>query len=732
MLALAAACGGCITDRILVDDGHGGLVADPQEFARVEAETAARRRLPFSAEVPADVMTVKQLRAWFDRYADARKAELEKEDRFFHRTNILPPTVSTAQAYKGFLADFVGGVYDDSTKRMILVSDYAWWAKLQQDAVGWITGRDWAYEVFLAHELTHALQDQHFGLGDMLKGGVYDDNDDAAFVRKTILETEANVVGMSHFLGMDLEKLATRKAFFLFMRYNNLLNGPLLMALSGRTPSYFAKQAFSQYELGLSFVEQKLDDGGMDELSRAYVRVPGTRGAFPESTEQLLWPRKMRSDSLDRPIPIARLKAPPAALPGSSLVVTNVFGALAFKHWLDHLEGPLVGGAVADGWGGDRWDIIDDPSACPPATGGAAATPAAPARRCGASVLVWRTTWDSDDDAAQFFDAYSAAVPERYGERAAVVAGSSDTRRVYAVPAAPKEEHRVRTTRDERVLVERRGRDVLVVEGTAPAALAPLATEMWTQLVRGAPPAIDEDKLAGRRAALDKDIAAMHREGTGALAGPGVAGPPGDDLLSRLFLPARTMSLRLGAGAGIDERAPAGVNPLFLVNDTEMRWGFRPHLELSLPLALSGEVRTAFGQSVAGVALRSLFPSPSVSLSASQALPLGDDLVLAVQGSLDDIGAVQSVRVAAGALMRPFHALTVSPAVARIEGGGEKTPTIVVGGALRRGTVSAPLAELEVIEGLYVYESSALFFDQNPRGLSLRAHTHVLGLLLYF
>ena len=80
---------------------------------------------------------------------------------------------------------------------------------------------------------------------------------------------------MSHFLGMDLEQLATRKSFFLFMRYNNLLNGPLLLALSGRTPSYFAKQAFAQYELGLSFVEKKLDDGGMDELSRAYVRLPG-------------------------------------------------------------------------------------------------------------------------------------------------------------------------------------------------------------------------------------------------------------------------------------------------------------------------------------------------------------------------------------------------------------------------------------------------------------------------
>ncbi|HEY4223020.1 MAG TPA: hypothetical protein VGO62_16800, partial [Myxococcota bacterium] len=570
LAALLAASTGCITDRILVGSPPQ---ADPVQFQRVEDETARLRHLPFTRPVPVDVMTVEQLRAWFDQYATQRKAALEREDRFFHRMNILPPTVSTAEAYKGFLADFVGGIYDDGSKKMILVSDYAWWAKLQQDVVGYITGVDWAYEVFLAHELTHALQDQHFGLGDMLQGGVYDDNDDAAFVRKTLLETEANVVGMAHFLGMDLEKLATRKAFFLFMRYNNLLNGPLMMALSGKTPSFFAKQTFSQYELGLSFVEEKLDDGGMDELSRAYVRGPGERGGLPESTEQLLWPKKMRADSLDRPIPIARLDGPPASIPGSSLVITNVFGALACKHWFEREDGPLVGNAVADGWGGDRWDIIDDG---------------------GVSLLVWRTTWDSDGDAQEFVDAYAQSVPVRYGERAVVV-----DEHTWAIPAAASEEHSVRTTRDERVVLERRGKDVLVVEGTTPAETQPLVDEMWRKLARGAPPHVHEAKLADKRAALEAHL----QESRQRIA----AEPERTDLLGRLFLPARTMAIRLGTGVSVDAQAPNGVPPRLPQNDIEMRWGFRPGLELSLPLGLAGSVRTAAGQSVASITLREFY-----------------------------------------------------------------------------------------------------------------------------
>lgn len=708
-LALASA-GGCITDRILVADAQapGQLHADAAQLKRVEQETAQRRHLPFLKDVPADVMTVKDLRAWFDRYADARKLELAKQDRFLHRVSILPPTLSTAEAYQGFLADFVGGVYDDSNERMILISDYAWWSKVQQDAVGVLTGIDWAYEVFLAHELVHALQDQHFGLGDMLRGGVYDDNDDAAFVRKTILETEANVVGMSHFLGMDLEQLATRKSFFLFLRYNNLLSGPLMMALSGKTPSYFAKQSFAQYELGLAFIEHKLDNGGMDALSRSYLRVPGTPAALPESSEQLLWPRKLRADSLDPPKAIARLSAPPSSLPGSFLVTTNVFGALSFKHWLEKLRGPLEANAVADGWGGDRWDIIDD---------------------AGHSLLVWRTTWDSDDDARELVAAYTAGVRARYGERAVRSSANADTVDaadegapfVFEVPAAPKEERFVRTERDELVSIERRGRDVLVIEGVAATQHAALSAEMWSALTIVDQPPVDAAKLASKALALERNIGATAT----------AAERPG--LLGRLFLPARTMAVRMGTGIGVDVDPPAGLQPLFLINDSELRWGFRPHLELSLPLALAAEGMSPVGQTIAAIALGRLLPEPSFSVHAGHALLLGDDLALVAQAGLDDIGdaSFTTSRVAAGALMRPTPFLVVSPGVARVQQ-QSGAATIILGSALRRGFSSSPLLELEVIDGLFLYETSAFFFDQGARGLSLRAHTHALGLLLYF
>lgn len=688
---------GCVGDRILLQGDGGKAVASRPAFERVERTTEALRRLPFSSEVPADVMTVAELKAWFDRYAEARKTELAKEDRLYHRLGILPPTLSTAEAYKGFLADFVGGVYDDGAKRMVLVSDYAWWAKAQQDAIGAVTGIDWAYEVFLVHELVHALQDQHFDLAEQLTGGVYDDNDDAAFVRKTILETDANVVGMAHFLGMDLSRLAVRKAFFLFLRYNNLINGPLMQLLAGRTPSYFAKQGFSQYELGLSFVEGKLDRGGQEELSRAYLRVPGEAGALPESTEQLLWPKKLARASLDRPIVLARLSAPPASTPGATAISSNVFGALSFKHWLESLLGGLEADLVADGWGGDRYDLFDEE---------------------GSALLLWRTTWDSEDDARQFADAYVRAVPRRYGERAGARQGQDDVAR-FVVPAAPDENKKVRTIREEVVHVERRGKHVLVIEGAREEHVEALVAEGFAALVAVPRAESDRARIADKARGLERHLERLPPT------------RPRPDLPERLFLPARLMAFRTGAGLGVVEDASGPM--LFPVADSELRWGFRPGFELALPLALSTELRSPVGQTVLG--LRPRWHPPLVletDVQLGHALSFGDDLLVAAQLGAQRVGLAQTTRsAAAGALLRPFAQLVLAPGAALVDGGAAGR-RVFFGGALTRGFGAQPLVEVEIVEGLFLYETSLVGFDLKERGLRLAVQTHVLGALLYF
>lgn len=744
----------CITDRVLVEE-QGRVAVDDDVVARAAAQTATARGLPFARTVPLEVMSVEELEAWLNRYYDRAKVALERRDRFLHKLGILPPTRDSASTWKGFVGGFAGGIYDDDRKgpdgqrgTMILVRDYAWWAKVQLDLFGLLTGVDYAYEVFLTHELTHALQDQHLHLDRLLDDA---SDDDVRMVQKTIVESDANVIGMSHFAGVDLEATAPRAAFFAFLRYNNFLNGPLMQAAAGRTPSFFSRQAFSQYELGLGFVEERLnagdwhrmvgddDDGAMAELSRAYVRVPGSAGALPESTEQLLFPWK-RGATPDRPLrlrPVAFDAVPgddltdggsdagPARFGGFDVIDSGVFGALALKHWI---EGPLQLGAepVVDGWGGDRYEVLVDDD--------------------GETLLFWRLLGDSPGDAAQLSDAIRERLVRAHGpERLDLVdeRHADDADRFLAVVRpAPEERRFVRTRRAEHLLVERRGAAVVVVLGLPAArSLDDLVTRLFAETVAVVDTPADDARRAAVAAELEQTLAR-----TLADRPP----PQRPSLLDQVVLPARTMALRVGADAVVVD------NGVRFVPACEGRWGVRPWLEVALPLAATLQARSGPFLGALGLAPR--------------ATPLFDPLAGTWSGRVvatgaaatGDLGAVVQLEVAptfapaeassgsavvvgrAGLLLRPLPGLTLQPGLEWSDGAvgldGERVVVdgLRLGGVVQRGFVDTPLVELELLRGLRLTMTATQTWTKAPPsprpglGLVPREQRFGAGLLLIF
>ena len=750
--------GGCITDRVLVDDG-GRIVVDDEVVDRAEAQTATSRGLPFSRKVPLEVMTVAELEAWLNRFYDRAKVALARRDRFLHKLGILPPTRDSASTWKGFVGGFAGGVYDDDRLgpdgqrgTMILVRDYAWWAKVQLDLFGLFTGVDQAYEVFLTHELTHALQDQHLHLDRLLDDAT---DDDVRMVRKTILESDANVIGMAHFAGVDLEDTAARTAFFWFLRYNNLLNGPLMQAAAGRTPSFFSRQAFSQYELGLGFVEERLqvgdwrrivsddDAGAMAELSRSYLRLPGRADALPESTEQLLFPWK-RGTSPDRPLRLRPLQADdddddddtePDNGDGGDDVVrfagfkvedSGVFGALALKHWI---EGPLQIGAepVVDGWGGDRYEVLVDED--------------------GETLLFWRLLGDSPTDAAQLAEALRERLSRAHGAARLDVVderrGDDADRFLAIVRPAPQERRFVRTRRPEHLFVERRGAAIVVVLGLPTTRdLEEVVARLWRQTVAVAWTPEDDARRAAVAAELEATLART------LAARPAPTSP---SLLDQVVLPARTMALRLGADAIVNDDAgvrwlPAG----------EGRWGVRPWLELALPLAATLQTRAGPFLGAFGVAPR------TTPLFDPLAAVWSGRVVATAAAAMGDLGAVVQLEAAprlapaeassgtaviagrAGLLLRPLPGLTLQPGLEWSDGGvgldGE--PGVVdglrLGGVVQRGFVDTPLVELELVRGLRLTATATQTWSKAPPsprpglGLAPRELRVGTGLLLIF
>jgi hypothetical protein len=188
------------------------------------------------------------------------------------------------------------------------------------------------------------------------------------------------------------------------------------------------------------------------------------------------------------------------------------------------------------------------------------------------------------------------------------------------------------------------------------------------------------------------------------------------------------MAARLGAGVDI-VTAGDGVEGARPIADLEMRWGFRPGLELSLPLALTASTTTRLGLTYAGVGLQGLFPSPTLSFAAGHVLTLGDTLAVVAQARITDPTGVGGRRGNLGLALRPHDAIILTPGAALLD--GKESDVVVLGAALERGMHAAPLVELEIVDGLFLYESSAAYF-RSQAGLTPLGHSHVLGLAFYF
>jgi hypothetical protein len=238
-------------------------------------------------------------------------------------------------------AEGVAGYYDPRTKRMRTVR-------------GAGTGTRVLAEMVLAHELTHALEDQRFKL-DLESSS----SDDAGLANLALVEGSATAVMFTYG-----ERYFTSEQSL----------GGVLSSLgqdTGDLPPFIEAQLIFPYVQGQEFIKRLYAAGGWGVVNAAYRFRP------PASTEQIMHPDKYLAVELPDKV---RLHANPGA--GWRRVVGGTWGEWA--------TGQLVGNQAATGWGGDRYELwqrgSDD---C-----------AAPCRDRDALVMRWR--WDDRASARRF------------------------------------------------------------------------------------------------------------------------------------------------------------------------------------------------------------------------------------------------------------------------------------------------------------------------------------------
>jgi tetratricopeptide (TPR) repeat protein len=381
-------------------------------------EVKRLRGLESQRAVGVDQKSPAALRALLDQRINEEytSAQLKGLEKLLALTGLIPADYDLIRRYIELMASQALGFYDFETETFILST---------------LVDPELHAPVVL-HELTHALQDQHFGIHQRLRA--LKDDEDARSALQAVIEGEATA------LMLDRSLEHTGRRFY-------TISTDELQGMLGDQREQFKDDPpvirdflYFPYEAGLPFmraVRQRRPWSGVDELYRSP----------PSSTEQVLHPERF----LISPDPPRRVRWPKAVrLPGGRWrrLDANTMGEIgAYLLLKPFVDEDLEAREAAAGWGGDRYMVVED------ASGGRAS-----------ALLSW--VWDTTRDAEEFARAYRQAVAVRLGD---------DT-----MKPGPAGEGWVARQPQGLTFLERRAERVLVLEGVPPGALKEFRGLGWS------------------------------------------------------------------------------------------------------------------------------------------------------------------------------------------------------------------------------------------------------------
>ncbi len=366
-LTLAAPCALALS-LLALPAGDDLLTVEKLEEIRDEvlADVEELRGGSFERTVDVKVTT----KAGFIEYAKKRTESMQSaeqrsaESDIAKLTGVIPVDMDLEATMFDFLEGQVGGFYEPSEETFYVVDSFS---------------EPGVLRVILVHELTHALDDQLFGIDETL-GPLLHTNSDAAYAFHAVVEGSGTSVMnqwmvpkvMAGELSMaDMQKAAGSTDF------------------SGM-PEYIWLPLLHSYLRGAAFLARS-----DNPMTSAMAKPPGEDidAAFqnpPRSTEQILHPEKFWGDETsDEPDDI-RLDV--SGLDSSwSVLKEDTFGELglslisrAVAERQEFTALPEFTSDAAAGWGGDRYLLLGNGDA---------------------RILHVATTWDSEADAEEFFEA---------------------------------------------------------------------------------------------------------------------------------------------------------------------------------------------------------------------------------------------------------------------------------------------------------------------------------------
>jgi hypothetical protein len=380
---------------------HNGAL-DINKAVATEQTIQIVRDLHFKRDVGVTVMTPDQVAKMLavPKLGDPSDDQIAAEGVGGAMLGLFPQGIDLKSASIETLKEQLLAFYDFNTRHMVVIDGGDQSISSNIELAGERAGqRDYLGYLILAHEYTHALQDQNFHLGDKLRR--LREDTDAELALRSVAEGDATLAGWGYVLGkMDVGTVQ--------MLESDVKTFTKDYTLHPKGGSLAAYEYFNfPYVQGLRFVSEAYKRGGWAAVDALY-RDP------PESTAQIMEP-SLYFDHRTRPLEVDLYGYDPM-LDGWQMVESDTSGELALQVILERNLGVNSQEITpAFEWAGDRLALF---------------------RRNGEIGAVWLIAFRDQASARNFAATYKRVLDRALGNRAPHLVENRDSA-VLVIAGAP-------------------------------------------------------------------------------------------------------------------------------------------------------------------------------------------------------------------------------------------------------------------------------------------------------
>ncbi|MCS6885312.1 MAG: hypothetical protein RMM17_09160 [Acidobacteriota bacterium] len=383
---------------------HASILGESQSVIK---EISAMRGLPIQKSVKFGFKSRKELESIIIEKLDENyePAEMQVQEKLLRRLGLIPRDYDLRSEIIKLLTEQIGGFYEPRKGEFYLVD----WLSLEEQ------------KPVIAHELMHALQDQNFDLRRFEKA--FEDNSDKEIAVQALIEGEATIVMFNYMFRASGTDITTVKLpLRALLEASGGMREELYPALA-RAPRALRESLEFPYFYGAEFVHKVVYNSSWKRIDESYRDLP-------DSTEQIIHPEKFLNR--EKPLKVQPRDVSAFLSRDWKKLETQVNGEFGLYLILAEFLDKERAQASAAGWGGDVYEFYE--------------------HKDGTTAFVMSSTWDTEEDAEEFFEAYCERTTKRYPT--AKLVREQKGSRVYS-------------SAEGDILIELAGRDVFVLEGVS-------------------------------------------------------------------------------------------------------------------------------------------------------------------------------------------------------------------------------------------------------------------------